>query len=251
LPRHPRLKSHTGIYHIMLRGINKQDIFQEDEDRLKFLSTLERYKQICNYQVFGYCLMTNHIHLLIKEDEEPISNAVKRISGSYVFWYNKKYDRIGHLFQERFKSEAVDNDSYLLTVLRYIHQNPIKAGLCEDLKEYRWSSYNDYLRKSELTDTAFIQRLFSENTEQAIRAYCEFMTKKQDDHCLEEDKTIFSDENLDKLLRGFGLETSKEIMLLDKSKQMEILKKLKILEGFSIRQLSRVTGIPRSFISKL
>ena len=195
--------------------------------------------------------MTNHIHLLIKENDEPVSDVMKRISSSYVFWYNQKYDRTGHLFQERYKSEAVDNDSYLLTVLRYIHRNPIKAGLCKELKDYKWSSFNDYFKISDFTDTAFVKSLFSENAEQAINAYCEFMMKEQDDYCLDEDKTDFTDEKLEQLLMGYGLNSSKEVIMLDKIKQMEILKKLKLLEGVSIRQLSRVTGIARSFIAKL
>jgi hypothetical protein len=195
--------------------------------------------------------MTNHIHLLIKENDEPISIAMKRLSGSYVYWYNQKYNRVGHLFQERYKSEIVDNDSYLLTVLRYIHQNPVKAGLCKEIKDYRWSSYNDYLRKSDLTDTTFIKSLFSEDKELATKAYCSYMLKEQNGNCMEEDKTYLPDEKLEELFRGFGLRTSKELLLLDKGRQMEILKKLKILDGVSTRQLSRATGIARSFISKL
>lgn len=80
--------------------------------------------------------MSNHVHLLLKETEDTISNVVKSISGRYVFWYNKKYEPCGHLFQERYKSEAVENDEYLLTVLRYIHQNPIKVGMVKDISTY-------------------------------------------------------------------------------------------------------------------
>ncbi|NLO38094.1 MAG: transposase [Ruminiclostridium sp.] len=252
MPRQARTKSQTGIYHIMLRGINKQDIFQEDKDRLKFLNTLERYKQVSRYQLYGYCLMTNHIHLLLKEDVEPVSDAVKRISSCYVYWYNQKYNRTGHLFQERFKSEAVNDESYLLTVLRYIHQNPLKAGLCKELSEYKWSSYNDYLRKPELTDTAFIRRIFSESAEQAIKAYREFMKEEQDDKFLEEsEKKKLPDEMIEKIIAQFGLKTSKELMLLEKSKQTEILKKIKMLEGVTTGQLSRITGISRYYINQL
>lgn len=252
MPRQARTKSQTGIYHIMLRGINKQDIFQEDKDRLKFLNTLERYKQVSRYQLYGYCLMTNHIHLLLKEDVEPVSDAVKRISSCYVYWYNQKYNRTGHLFQERFKSEAVNDESYLLTVLRYIHQNPLKAGLCKELSEYKWSSYNDYLGKSELTDTVFIRRMFSESVEQALKAYSEFMKEAQDDKCLEEvEKTKLPDEMLEKLFTEYGLKTSKELLLLEKGKQMEILKRIKKLEGVTTGQLSRITGISRYYINQL
>nr|WP_311774044.1 transposase [Metabacillus sp. KUDC1714] len=115
----------------MLRGINRQTIFEDDEDKIKFLVTLKKYKEISKFQLYSYCLMDNHIHLLLKESGETISESIKRISSSYVYWYNNKYERCGLLFQERFKSENVENILYFLTVLRYIHQNPLKAGLAK------------------------------------------------------------------------------------------------------------------------
>ena len=88
--------------------------------------------------------MGNHIHLLIKPEKEPLEQVFKRIGGRYVYWYNVKYQRVGHLFQDRFKSEPVEDDSYFLTVIRYIHQNPVKAGLCKNIKDYKYSSYAEY-----------------------------------------------------------------------------------------------------------
>lgn len=85
--------------------------------------------------------MGNHVHILIKEGKEDLGNVMRRIGASYVYWYNVKYDRVGHLFQDRFKSEAVEDNRYLLSVLRYIHQNPLKAGIVSDIREYKWSSY--------------------------------------------------------------------------------------------------------------
>ena len=102
----------------MLRGINHQLIFEEDEDMQRFIDTLKRYKDECGYSLYAYCLMGNHIHILLKEENEEISSILKRIAGSYVYWYNWKYGRSGHLFQDRFKSEPVEDDAYFLTVLR-------------------------------------------------------------------------------------------------------------------------------------
>ena len=113
----------------MLRGINQQQIFEEAEDCDKFLDVMRDCKEICQYDVYAYCIMGNHIHLLIKEGTETLEQVFKRICGRFVYWYNIKYRRVGHLFQDRFKSEPVDSNEYLLTVVRYIHQNPIKAGL--------------------------------------------------------------------------------------------------------------------------
>ena len=99
MTRQARQKSQSGIYHIILRGINKQIIFEEEEDRQKFLECLGHYKLICQYQIYGYCLMDNHVHLLIKESEQDIGSIMKRIGVGYVSWYNRKYNRCGHLFQ--------------------------------------------------------------------------------------------------------------------------------------------------------
>ena len=121
MPRTPREKSPSGIYHIMMRGINRQSIFSDDEDNEKFLTTLSDCKELCGFELYGYCLMGNHVHLLLKEADEDIGQIVKRISSRYVIWFNRKYMRSGHLFQERFKSEAINNDKYFVTILRYIH----------------------------------------------------------------------------------------------------------------------------------
>ena len=140
MPRAARKRSESGIYHIVMRGINRQVIFFEREDFLRFIETLQKYKNICEYQLFSYCLMDNHVHLLIKEGKEPLETIMRRICGSYVFWYNRKYDRIGYLFQDRFKSEAIKDDTYFLTVLRYIFQNPVKAGIVKNVIDYPWTN---------------------------------------------------------------------------------------------------------------
>lgn len=175
MPRSPRLRSSNGIYHIMLRGINKQTIFENDEDKLRLLETIMRYKDISKFKVYCYCLMDNHIHLLLEETDETISKAIQRISASYVFWYNNKYERCGHLFQERFKSENVETARYFLTVLRYIHQNPVKAGLAANVFECRWTSIDEYFQNPVLVDINLGFNLFSSNRNKAIQLFAEFM----------------------------------------------------------------------------
>jgi len=134
--RGAREKSGSGIYHIMLRGINQQDIFEDDEDRQRFIKTLGRVKKETDIEIFAYCLMNNHIHLLIKEKNDEVSKIIKKIGTSYVYYFNWKNERSGHLFQDRYKSEVVESDEYLYTVIRYIHHNPVKAGL-SGLADYK------------------------------------------------------------------------------------------------------------------
>ena len=175
IARQARLKSSSDLYHILFRGINRQIIFEDDEDKLIFLECLKQYKDLCGYAIHGYCLMDNHVHLLIREGKENISTTMKRIGVRYVSWYNRKYNRCGHLFQDRFKSEAVEDDEYLLVVLRYIHHNPLKAGKVQNIAEYRYSSYSEYIDTSRIIDSSFILEMFSTNKEQAQEDFKKFM----------------------------------------------------------------------------
>ena len=127
MPRQPRIQGNTGIYHAMVRGINKRDIFLDDFDRLRFIDTLRRMNTEGEYSLYGYCLMRNHVHLLIKEEADPLHRTMKRIGVSYSYYFNKKYKRVGHLFQGRFRSQIIETDSSILSCLRYIHNNPVKA----------------------------------------------------------------------------------------------------------------------------
>lgn len=140
MARHARQPSESGIHHVMLRGINKQAIFLDDEDRERFLTYLGVVKQLSGCLLLAYCLMTNHVHLVVRAGDEPIGSVVKRLGVRYVRWFNRKYNRVGHLFQDRFASRPVDDDAYLQTLLRYVWNNPVQAGLAPSPDAYRWSS---------------------------------------------------------------------------------------------------------------
>jgi len=255
LPRKARQISESGIYHIIMRGINKQLIFNEDEDSYRFLQTLKYYKDPSGYQLFAYCLMGNHIHLLLKVGAEPLQQVMRRICGKYVYWYNQKYERTGYLFQDRFKSEPVEDDRYFVTVLRYIHQNPLKARIVDEISKYRWSSFNDYLRwdGNGLVDTDFALSIFNSNKEKALPAFVAFNNQVTDDQCLEfEDKKKITDkvaiEIFEQVLGIYN--NGKEFQDLDKGERNQILNRLKDKEGLSIRQIEKITGINRGVVLK-
>ena len=145
LPRIARTYSEVKVYHITIRGIDKQNIFLDEYDKNKFISILKETKEKYNYEIYAYCLMDNHVHLVIYDKEQKISKIMQSIEISYVFYFNMKYDRIGHLFQDRFFSKKVEDREYLKMVCRYIHQNPLKAGIGKTEK-YRWSSYKEYIQ---------------------------------------------------------------------------------------------------------
>ncbi len=249
MPRTARQKSSTGIYHILLRGINRQTIFNDTEDREKFIEALKECKEKSGYKVYGYCLMTNHVHLLIKEEEETAGIFMRRIGAGFVNWYNWKYNRCGHLFQDRYKSEVVEDDAYFLTVLRYIHHNPLKAGIIKDIIDYKWSSYPEYFRESNFIETEYILKLFANEKEKALIYFISFHEKDNDDVCLEIDdkKRITDDEAKEIIMRICDLKNCKDIGLMDKSRKAFLIRKLKD-EGISTRQMERLTGIARSFI---
>lgn len=163
MSRGARMKSRSGIYHVMLRGANRQEIFHDDEDCIKFLDIIGKYKMKSGLEVYAWCLMNNHVHLLLKEGNEDISITMKRIGVSFVCHYNWKYKTTGHLFQDRFKSENVETNKYLFTVIRYIHQNPVKAGIVNRVDDWRWSSCLGYYGKNDprkLLNHDFILKCF-------------------------------------------------------------------------------------------
>lgn len=252
MARVARIKSNTGIYHIMVRGINKQNIFEDDEDRIKFLEILRFFKDQCKYELYGYCLMNNHIHILIREIDDSISVSIKRISSTYVKWYNKKYERCGHLFQDRFKSEPIDDEFSLLRVLRYIHQNPLKAGMTKQILGYTWTSYYEYISEKNIVDTHIILDILSPDRDKAIDFYVDFMDEINDDVFLDNDiKLPISDNKVLEHIKSLGINSTSELQQLKRNERNEILKKLKELESVSLRQLSRVTGISKSVIARL
>ncbi|MDD3363749.1 MAG: transposase [Syntrophomonas sp.] len=250
MTRQARKKSASGIYHIMMRGINRQTIFEDQDDYTKFLQTLKQYKEISGYQIYAYCLMGNHVHLLLKVGEEPLEQVMRRICGSYVYWYNWKYQRIGNLFQDRFKSETIENDSYFLTALRYIHQNPLKAGLVKNIKDYQWSSISEYINRSELIDNNFALKMFDADREKAVQSFIQFCKTVSDDQCLEmEDKRLLSDpEAKDLIKKVCQVKNALDLQKLDKAMRNEYLKQLKEEHHLSIRQIERLTGINRGVI---
>ena len=143
MPRTGRKISSTGIYHAMVRGINRQNIFHNKEYYSKYLNILRQVASDGGHHILGYCLMRNHVHLLIDTGESGISEIMKRLGIRYAQWYNRKKERCGHVFQDRFKSETVETERYLLTVIRYIHQNPVKAGIVANAEDYPWSSFKE------------------------------------------------------------------------------------------------------------
>lgn len=180
MPRIQRLRDEFSTYHVIMRGNEKKNIFWNDDDRIRFLTTIAKAKGKYNFLVYAYCLMNNHVHLLIGDNGNDISILMKSINVSYVSYFNRVYLRCGHLFQDRFKSQLVKDDRYLLEVSRYIHNNPVKAKIAAKPEDFRWSSYNIYCEKADdefgILQTELILGFFSGDKRKSILEYEKFVT---------------------------------------------------------------------------
>ena len=247
MPRSARKKSESNIYHIMLRGINQQQIFCDNEDYQRFLWCLWECKRIGGFELYAYCLMGNHVHLLIKECKEPLDLTFKRLGSKFVYWYNAKYGRVGHLFQDRYKSEPVETDAYFLTVLRYIHQNPVKAGLCTHAEDYQWSSYSEYFKNKWIIDPEFLLSMIP------IDEYIRYHNIENNDSCLENSVDIrrkVVDEQIVALMNSISnCSNPTEFQMLSEYKQISHIHTLH-KNGASIRQICRLTGCSKNKVER-
>lgn len=255
MPRSAREKSKTGIYHVILRGVNQKTIFHDDEDNRRFLTTIERYKSVSSINVYGWCLMGNHAHLLLREGRDSLSSALKRIGISYVRYYNDKYNTSGHLFQDRYRSESVEADDYLLTVIRYIHQNPVKAGMLNTPSEWKWSScpvYNGLKTdQPDILDESFVLSLFSRSLSEASAKFRVFNEERSEIECLDHVHIIRLTDSearieIKKVLSGLSLDEVKDI---PKAQRDELIRLVKRIKGITQRQAAEILGISQTLIS--
>ncbi|SDE32849.1 REP-associated tyrosine transposase [Sporomusa acidovorans] len=183
MPRQAREKGEFSTYHVIQRGNERKSLFLSDDDRLRFLDTLARVKVKYNFILEAYCLMDNHIHMLINDNGNDISQILKSVNISYAYYFNRTYQRTGHLFQDRFKSELINSDQYLLQVSKYIHNNPVKAGMVKKAEDYQWSSYAVYLEKvkdhNKIIDSSRILGILSKSRNSAIRKYTEYVSEDE------------------------------------------------------------------------
>ena len=188
MPRKSRIDAAGALHHIMVRGIEKTKIFRNNADMQHFLGRLEEILQKTKTACYAWALIPNHFHLLLRTGEVPISTVMRRLLTGYAVWYNLRYRRRGHLFQNRFKSILCQEDVYLLELVRYIHLNPIRARLVEDLNElggYEYCGHSAVLGKVNRPwqDTEWVLGMFGKKVRAAKRAYQLFVEKGIEQGC--------------------------------------------------------------------
>ena len=259
MARRAREKSATGIYHVMLRGINRQNIFEEEADYARFRDLLfqmvwpvddQRKSLPSRCTFYAYCLMSNHVHLLVRETSEDLASVIKRIGTAYAQYYNKKYQHFGHLFQDRFKSEPVNDNAYFFTLLRYIHQNPVSAGITKTVSDYPWSSWTEYEQAAVgIQMVCNTKPVLARMPIDELRALVnELLPKTVMVLDYDSGSTVKSDDELRTFLRDVhGILRPLDVQLMERERQEGVLHQLK-LYGASIRQIVRLTGISYSIV---
>ncbi|HOR85418.1 MAG TPA: transposase [Bacillota bacterium] len=170
-----------GIYHVIARGNNKEYIFKENIDKGYFMKLLKETMPGMNYRIYGYVLMDNHYHILIQTIEKKLQEIMHQINNKYSKYFNAKYKRVGHVFQSRYKSTLVQDERYLIWVLRYIHQNPVKAGITQKADEYKWSSDVFYRKRIKgFVNTDIILNMLNTDRNEAVRKYRKLMSELEE-----------------------------------------------------------------------
>lgn len=254
LPRENRKLSQSDVYHIIWRGIDKQDIFYDDKDNRIFLKQLLEVKKKFKFQVFAYCLMYNHIHLVVRVQNGLISKIIQSLGIRYSQYFNKRYDRSGHLFENRFRSKNVENKQYLLELCRYVHRNPEKAGIAT-VEKYRWSSYVEYMEKSKIVDTQVLLHYFDNK----IDDFIDFTVNQKRDLFQETRESLeyefinsLTDKDVkDIVLKKYNLNSINDLCQLEKSQKEDIILDLKNMPGINKTQLSRVIRVSRRIIERI
>ena len=248
-----RLFSNSKDYHITIKGIDDRAIFYDKEDRIVFLEKLDVCKKKFEFKIFAYCLMGNHVHLVIEVDNENLSKAIQSLMIRYVRYFNKKYGRKGPLVQNRFNSKNIEDSNYFLTVCRYVHRNPEKAGIGKTYN-YEWSSYNEYVYDAKLIDKDVLLQYFDNNIEE-FKKY----TNKTEN--LEELMNLadfelyntLNDEDLVQIIfRKCDLSSVNEMIDYFKIKEnRKIIKDFKNIYKINVTQLSRVIRVDKRTIARL
>lgn len=249
MPRHARQLAESGIYHVMLRGVNRDAIFLDDEDCARFLHALTKARDSSGCAVLAYCLMSNHVHLVLRTGDEPIGAVVKRLGVRYAGWFNRKYGRVGHLFQDRFKSVPVEDDGYFVTLLRYVWNNPVEAGLVQRPEAYLWSSRRLLGQNSSLVDESQLRKLLPGDPLAWVEP--REPTTPGQQRMQPGPRPRYTDEEAIELLRRVcGAGSTEEYGELDVVAQQRAIRELRT-RSVAYAQIANVTGLSTTGVKRL
>ena len=221
MPRFPRKHIKTSFFHVITQGINKSYIFDKSEDMKYYIKLIYKLSKEHEIEIIAYCIMNNHAHMLIKtKKSDELSKYMQRLNCTYARYYNKKYDRVGYVFRDRYKSEGIYDEQHLYNCIKYIYDNPVKAGICSKAKDYPYSNYKIITKE--------------------IKENYTFMDIDNDSKICKE------------LIQNFLNENDMDINDLKKNKRKlkELIVILKMEYNISLRKISEETKIGRETIRK-
>jgi REP element-mobilizing transposase RayT len=273
LGRPTRADHKGGIYHVIARGNNKEFIFLDEKDKGYFISVLKKDTITMGCKVYGYVLMSNHYHIIMQTLDKKLQEIMHKINNKYSKYFNLKYERVGHVFQGRYKSSIVQDESYMFHVLRYVHQNPVAAGLCKAVQDYKWSSDRYYRRGLDgFVDTSLVIEMLSNDLIEARKKYTAFIDAGNDE-CFE-DVDIVGDEafkilyeskkkqtqerkTLDEILKDTGLSTEEFNLIKMRSKKRSLtIFKMKYIEAainnnYTLKEIASNINVSDSAVKEI
>ena len=266
MPRKPREKSANDLYHVVFRGTNKQTLFDSHYDYARYLVTMLKAKQRIGFELHAYCLMSNHVHMLVKVPYNNLPRISLSINASYAHFYNLKYSRTGHLFEIRYGSKPIESISHYRNTVRYIHQNPVHTGIIKnkDAHKFNWSSLKEFKKYAEsnhlilsneqtyLCDPRIALIEFNQNNTTHLSDFFTFHTTVSKDGAFEHDDHRLTDQEAYELIIetvGDKVEFIKDLQKMDVSSRNAILVEIK-KQKLSNAQIARLTGIGKNIIQR-
>ncbi|CCQ95126.1 conserved hypothetical protein [[Clostridium] ultunense Esp] len=278
--RRPRIEYYGAIYHIIQRGNDRLPVFKQDKDKVVLLEILSEAKEIYDFKIYAYAIMNNHYHFLIQTFNIPISTIMHNINTRYAKYYNRKMDRTGPVFEDRYKGILVQDESYFLTLIRYIHNNPVTANICNSMEEYKWSSDVFYrMNIGNMVDIDEFLEFLSSDRKKAIEKYMELMDEEINDYetlkDIYERSTIIGTEEFIRSIEGYkdgknnekmdldeilkvACPTEYEFNLIKNGSRKRYLTKYKIKyielgkkEGYTYYQIGENIGVSRTSVRKI
>ena len=256
MARSPRVFSNSKVYHIILKGIDCQTIFYDNQDRNFFLNQISETKKTFNCVVYAYCLMVNHVHMVIRCEDSYLAKTMKSLMVRYVHYFNKKYKRTGPLMQNRFKSKNVENVRYFIDVCKYVHRNPENAGIALT-QNYEWSSYKEYMGKEKIIDKKALLYYLDNDIEQFARYTLKNIDRVDINEYIEFEMAdrLKDEQFIEYIMKKFYIKDTSDIPIFFKNRSNEelqrIIKEISNIKGINITQVARVTRLGRRCIEKL
>lgn len=259
MPRAPRTRSESGFYHVVARGSGRQIIFEDDADRYAFLRTMREAFEKRGLKVIAWCLMDNHVHIVAEDPDDELSAAMHALLLTYARRFNQRSGHVGHVFQERFRSSVIADDAYLLAAVRYVHDNPVRAGL-SDTCDFPWSSYREYVSAApaEFTDTGLVLEMLGGPDGVAELAAGGAASEREAGSgrggvpyypaACARDMDAAEMAALAREIAG-DVELG-EVKGMDRLRRDDVVRRMKAA-GLSVRQIERLTGIGKSTISRI